>query len=77
MEQKGQSRKASFTEALLNITIGFFVAVTAQMMIFPVFGIEIPTSDHYLLGLFFTGVSLVRSYCLRRFFNWLHIREED
>lgn len=67
-----QSKLGSFIEACANIVIGYTVAITAQMMIFPVFNIHIEHHEHHLLGLFFTAVSLIRSYFLRRLFNYLH-----
>lgn len=64
-----QSRTMSFIESCTNIAIGYGVALTAQVIIFPVFGIHIGASDHMLIGALFTAVSLARSYMLRRFFN--------
>lgn len=66
-----QSRRASLLESAANIAIGYGVAVAAQVVIFPMFGINIPMSDNLLIGGLFTIVSLVRSYCLRRVFNKL------
>lgn len=68
-----QSRKHSALEAVFNVVIGYLVAVLAQIAIFPVFGLYVPLSDNLLIGAFFTVVSLVRSYCVRRLFNrWHH-----
>lgn len=64
-----QSRAGSLVESLANIAIGYGVAVASQCAIFPLFGIHIPLQDNLIIGLFFTAVSLVRSYALRRFFN--------
>jgi hypothetical protein len=64
-----QSKQASIVESFANIAIGFGVAVSAQYVIFPWFDIEVPVRDHLLIGLFFTVVSLVRSYTIRRLFN--------
>ena len=64
-----QSKKYSFYETLTNIAVGYLIAVGAQIAIFPVFGIHIPVQDNFLMGLFFTVVSLVRQYILRRIFN--------
>jgi uncharacterized membrane protein YcaP (DUF421 family) len=75
MKNKGQSRKMSLAESILNIIIGFVVAISAQYAIFPLFDIHIPMHDHLLIGVAFTIVSLVRSYYLRRFFNWIYIRK--
>ena len=70
-----QSRKGSLIEACANIAIGYTIAVLAQMAIFPMFGVHIAHSQHMIMGLLFTVVSLVRSYSLRRLFNYLHIKD--
>ena len=67
-----QSRAHSFLEACVNITIGFGVALGAQLVIFPWFGIHIPFEQDLAIGGLFTVVSLVRSYLIRRLFNWWH-----
>lgn len=67
-----QSRRGSAFEAVANVLIGYWVAVGAQMLIFPLFGVHLPASDNMLIGVLFTIVSLVRSYLLRRLFNRLH-----
>jgi len=67
-----QTRFQSFIESLANIAIGYGVALGAQLLVFPLFSINIPMSSNVAIGIIFTLVSLVRSYALRRFFNWLH-----
>jgi hypothetical protein len=64
-----QSKKYSFIEALINVLIGYSIAVASQYVIFPWFNIEVPIKAHMEIGGFFTLVSLVRSYLLRRLFN--------
>jgi hypothetical protein len=68
-----QSRRASLAESLANIAIGYCVAIAAQVVIFPLFGIHISAGDHLLVGAMFTAVSLVRSYALRRLFEALRV----
>jgi hypothetical protein len=72
-----QTRLGSFVEACLNIAIGYTVAILAQMAIFPLFDIHISHAEHHMIGVLFTLVSLVRSYSIRRLFNWLHVREHE
>lgn len=67
-----QSRLGSVVESVANVAIGYFVAIAAQMLIFPLFGVNLPLHDNMLIGALFTVVSLVRSYLLRRFFQRLH-----
>lgn len=66
-----QSRKMSMVESFANVAIGYGIAVAAQIIIFPVFDIHVPLQSNLLIGAFFTVVSLVRSYVLRRLFNAL------
>ena len=70
----GQSRKGSLLESIINILVGFTVAFLTQVVVFPVFGLEVSVSQNLAIGFIFTAVSLVRSYCLRRFFNWVALR---
>ena len=67
-----QSRMGSLVESIANVVIGYGVAVGAQVAIFPLFGVNLPLQDNMLIGVLFTLVSLVRSYCLRRLFRRLH-----
>lgn len=64
-----QSRAHSAAESVANVTIGYLVAVAAQVAVFPLFGIYIPASSHFGIAALFTAVSLARSYALRRLFN--------
>lgn len=68
---KGQSRRMSFVESCANVFVGYVVALIAQLVVFPLLGITVSLGQNLLLGLIFTAVSLVRSYAMRRAFNWL------
>ncbi|MDG1313911.1 MAG: hypothetical protein P8P29_00110 [Flavobacteriaceae bacterium] len=61
----------SALEASFNVLIGYFVSVLANILILPLFGYAVTVADSFAIGLAFTAVSLVRSYALRRWFNWL------
>jgi len=64
-----QSKTQSLIESITNVLIGYLIAVGSQILIFPIFGIDITLSDNFLIGIWFTGVSIIRSYLIRRFFN--------
>ena len=64
-----QTKLSSFIESLMNIIIGYGIAIASQLIIFPLFGIIIPLSDNLLIGFWFTIISLIRSYVIRRWFN--------
>ena len=69
-----QTRTQSAIESVANVLVGYGVAVASQAVIFPFFNIHIPMSDNLLIGAWFTAISLVRSYVLRRWFNNLRFR---
>jgi len=65
-----QSRLMSAIEASFNVLIGYLVSVLANILILPLFGYDVTVADSFAIGIAFTAVSLVRSYALRRIFNW-------
>lgn len=64
-----QTRLGSALESFANILIGYIVALLSQLLIFPLFDIHVSFHSNLLIGLWFTVISLVRSYALRRWFN--------
>ena len=64
-----QTRKHSLLESCTNVMIGYFVALASQLAIFPLFNIHVPFRDNIIIGLYFTGISIIRSYALRRVFT--------
>ena len=67
-----QTKAQSAFESMMNIVVGFTINIMANFAIFPVFGWEISLGQNLLMGCFFTVISFIRSYCLRRFYNWKH-----
>lgn len=71
-----QSRRMSAIEAGCNVLIGYLVSVTANIIILPIFGYDVTIGDSFAIGFAFTVVSLLRSYALRRIFNWVGKEQE-
>lgn len=71
-----QSRFMSLVEAVTNVVVGFGVAVTAQVLVFPVFGIRLPLGTNVQIAVVFTLISIVRSFVLRRIFEAIRIRQQ-
>lgn len=59
----------SLIEAITNVAIGYGIAVVTQMLIFPIFGLHTTLAANLQIGAVFTGISLLRSFLLRRFFE--------
>jgi hypothetical protein len=72
-----QTRTMSLVESIANVLVGYGVAVTTQMLVFPLFGWQASVQDNLAIGLIFTGVSLVRSFLLRRVFESIRVRQSS
>lgn len=70
-----QSKRMSLLESLINVAVGYAVAVSAQIMVFPMFGLEVALVDNLAIGAIFTGISIVRSFTLRRVFEEIRVRK--
>lgn len=70
-----QSRWMSLVESVANVLVGYIVAVVTQVLVFPLFGWRATLSENLMIELIFTGVSLVRSYLLRRAFEARRVRQ--
>ncbi|PZX36292.1 hypothetical protein LY56_03476 [Roseinatronobacter thiooxidans] len=64
-----QSRRMSLLEAITNVVVGYALAVVTQIVVFPWFGLHPSIRDNLALSAVFVGMSLVRSYALRRLFE--------
>jgi len=64
-----QTKIHSFIESCTNIFIGYIVAIASQLLIFPIFDIHISITDNLMIGVWFTVISIIRSYVLRRWFT--------
>lgn len=64
-----QTRLMSMVETITNVAIGLIVSFLSQVVIFKYYDIHISLAQNLELTLYFTVVSIIRSYVLRRFFN--------
>ena len=64
-----QSKTHSLIESITNVVVGYLVALLSQIIIFPILGIHATIRDNLMIGLWFTIISIIRSYVLRRIFN--------
>lgn len=67
--ENGQSKKQSLLESIMNVLVGYGVAVVSQIAIFPLFGVHVTLNENLTIAAFFTVISVIRSYTLRRLFN--------
>lgn len=69
-----QSRAMSLVESVANVIVGYGVAVATQILIFPMFGLHMTLAQNLKMGLVFTGISIIRSFALRRLFERIRVR---
>lgn len=69
-----QTRLQSLTESVVNVAIGYMVALAGQLAVFPLYDLDVSLAVNLQIGMWFTAISIARSYCVRRGFNWLHHR---
>jgi hypothetical protein len=65
-----QPKHYSLLEAFINVLVGFGIATTANYFVIPLFGYPVTLADSTSIGLIMTVISILRSYALRRAFNW-------
>lgn len=64
-----QTRTMSLVETITNVAIGLVVSFLSQVVIFKYYDIHISLAQNLELTLYFTVVSVIRGFALRRFFN--------
>ena len=64
-----QSRLASLIESLTNVAIGFLISLVGQVVVSHWYNLPLNVAQNMQIVLFFTVLSVIRSYMLRRLFN--------
>lgn len=67
-----QTKYQSFIESITNTVIGFLISLAATFVIFPIVNIQSNPSKNVAITVFFTVISILRSYIIRRYFNKKH-----
>jgi len=63
-----QRKRHSAVESVVNVAVGYFIGIASQMIIFPIVGIKASLHDNVIISVWFTVISLIRSYIIRRAF---------
>lgn len=64
-----QSKKQSLTETVISTFIGLAVSLITQIVVFPLYGMEVSFNQNIQITIIFTFVSIARGYFVRRYFN--------
>ena len=64
-----QSRLMSLLESLSNVAIGMVVSFFGQIVVSHWYNLPLNVAQNMQIVLFFTVLSVARSYCIRRWYN--------
>lgn len=64
-----QSKKQSLKETVISTFIGLAVSLITQIVVFPLYGMEVSFNQNIQITIIFTVVSIARGYFVRRYFN--------
>ncbi|MBV7268394.1 DUF7220 family protein [Winogradskyella luteola] len=64
-----QTKKQSLKEAVTNTAVGFVISYLSTFAIFPLVGFHSNPSKNLVITIYFTIISILRSYVIRRWFN--------
>jgi hypothetical protein len=64
----------SLIEAITNVVVGYLIALLTQIVVFPLFALEVSLGENLAIGGLFTLTSIARSYILRRAFEAVRAR---
>ena len=64
-----QTKKQSIIETITSILIGYIISLVSLFIIFPILGIESNSGKNMIISFYFTAISLIRGYYVRRYFN--------
>lgn len=65
----GQTPRGAIIEAWMNIAIGFSINFAANFLFLPMVGASFSAAENFMLGWVYTAISIMRQYCIRRWFN--------
>jgi len=69
-----QSKRASLVESVVSTSIGFVVSMGILEGVNQIWGLRLNLTDNVAITSIFTAASVLRSYLVRRLFNWWHHR---
>jgi len=64
-----QTRLSSLIEAIISTLIGFVVSLVLTAYVLPAYGHAVTWTDNLQITGIFTLASIVRTYCVRRWFD--------
>lgn len=70
-----QTKKWSLIEIISGLIFGLVISIfITQPIVFGWYDVDFGVGGNTMIAVIFTIISLFRSYFVRRFFNWIHIK---
>ena len=66
----------SLIESSASVIAGYLITVLIQYWLYPLFGIEIPVGDAFLISVIIVLAAFLKNFTVRRIFNSIHTRPE-
>jgi len=64
-----QTKLQSMHESWVNVFVGYIIGLVAQLIVFPLYDLDVSINENLQIALIFTCIALLRNYAVRRFFN--------
>jgi len=64
-----QNKQWSIIESITNTTTGYFLNIITQILVLPLFNVDVTIRDNFMIGAIFFLVSFSRNYIMRRIFT--------
>ncbi len=64
-----QTKRHSFIETAIQVVSGYFLSLLLQIVIFPLYGIQVSLHQNIQIGIWFTVAMFIKGYVVRRLFN--------
>jgi hypothetical protein len=74
MQQNKQTHVASFVEITLSTAVGFVISLVTQILVFPLFGLQVSMGTNLSLTMVFTVISVIRGFVMRRVFEHMRVK---
>lgn len=71
-----QTKRRSLIEAAVTTGVAILLSLLSYQLLAPYIGVVVTFQSNVYLTLYFTGLSFLRTYILRRLFNRAEIRRE-
>ena len=64
-----QTKRQSLKETVISTIIGLAVSLITQIVVFPLYNLEVSFNQNIQITIIFTIVSILSGYFVRRYFN--------